>query len=69
MVKNNPLYKNTNDLQATREVREELLQSMDRFDFERKDKDKDRVEIISNFPVEQITVVDPMPGYSSLSGR
>ena len=25
---------------------------------------KDRVEIISNFPVEQITVVDPMPGYS-----
>src|SRR5437773_364140 len=26
---------------------------------------KDRIEIISNFPVEQITVVDPMPGYSS----
>jgi len=28
---------------------------------------KDKVEIISNFPVEQITVVDPMPGYSTLS--
>jgi Xaa-Pro aminopeptidase len=27
---------------------------------------KDRVELISNFPVEQITVVDPMPGYSTL---
>ena len=27
------------------------------------------IEIISNFPVEQITVVDPMPGYSSLAGR
>jgi Xaa-Pro aminopeptidase len=26
---------------------------------------KDRIEIISNFPVEQITVVDPMTGYSS----
>jgi Xaa-Pro aminopeptidase len=26
---------------------------------------KDRIEIISNFPVEQITVVDPMVGYSS----
>jgi len=25
----------------------------------------DRVEIISNFPVKQITVVDPMPGYGS----
>ena len=25
---------------------------------------KDSVEIVSNFPVEQITVVDPMPGYS-----
>ena len=24
---------------------------------------EDRIEIISNFPVEQITVVDPMPGY------
>ena len=24
---------------------------------------EDRVEIISNFPVKQITVVDPMPGY------
>jgi Xaa-Pro aminopeptidase len=30
---------------------------------------KDRVELISNFPVEQITVVDPMPGYSTLAGR
>jgi hypothetical protein len=30
---------------------------------------KDRIEIISAFPVEQITVVDPMPGYSTLSGR
>src|SRR3990172_8017090 len=30
---------------------------------------KDKVEIISNFPVEQITVVDPMPGYSTLAGR
>jgi hypothetical protein len=30
---------------------------------------KDRVEIISNFPVEQITVVEPMTGYSSLAGR
>ena len=27
---------------------------------------KDHVEITSHFPVEQITVVDPMPGYSSL---
>ena len=26
---------------------------------------EDRVVIVSNFPVEQITVVDPMPGYSS----
>jgi Xaa-Pro dipeptidase len=26
----------------------------------------DHVEITSHFPVEQITVVDPMPGYSSL---
>ena len=26
---------------------------------------EDRVEIISNFPVRQITVVDPMPWYSS----
>ena len=26
---------------------------------------KDGVEITSNFPVEQITVVEPMPGYSS----
>src|SRR5450756_2194174 len=26
---------------------------------------EDKVEIISNFPVEQITVVDPMPGYST----
>jgi len=25
---------------------------------------KDGCEIVSNFPVEQITVVDPMPGYS-----
>ena len=25
---------------------------------------EDSIEIISNFPVEQITVVDPMPGYS-----
>jgi hypothetical protein len=30
---------------------------------------KDKVELISNFPVEQITVVDPMPGYSSLFPR
>ena len=30
---------------------------------------KDRIEIISAFPVEQITVVDPMPGYSTLAGR
>src|SRR5258708_854990 len=30
---------------------------------------KDKIEIISNFPVEQITVVDPMPGYSTLAGR
>ncbi len=30
---------------------------------------KDKVEIMSNFPVEQITVVDPIPGYSTLSGR
>jgi Xaa-Pro aminopeptidase len=30
---------------------------------------KDRIEIISSFPVEQITVVDPMPGYSTLAGR
>ena len=28
---------------------------------------KDRVEIISSFPVEQITVVDPIPGYSTAS--
>jgi Xaa-Pro aminopeptidase len=26
---------------------------------------EDHVEIISNFPVQQITVVDPMPGYGS----
>jgi Xaa-Pro aminopeptidase len=26
---------------------------------------KNSVEIVSNFPVEQITVVDPMPGYSN----
>ena len=24
---------------------------------------KEGIEIVSNFPVEQITVVDPMPGY------
>jgi Xaa-Pro dipeptidase len=30
---------------------------------------KDKIEIISNFPVERITVVDPMPGYSTLAGR
>ncbi|MBM3342883.1 MAG: aminopeptidase P family protein [Betaproteobacteria bacterium] len=33
---------------------------------------KDSVEIVSNFPVEQITVVDPMPGYCNfgkLPGR
>jgi Xaa-Pro dipeptidase len=30
---------------------------------------QDRIEIISSFPVEQITVVDPMPGYSTLAGR
>jgi len=30
---------------------------------------KDKIEIISSFPVEQITVVDPMPGYSTLAGR
>jgi hypothetical protein len=27
------------------------------------------VEITSNFPVEQITVVDPMPGYSTFGKR
>ena len=27
---------------------------------------EDRIEMVSNFPVEEITVVDPMPGYSSL---
>jgi Xaa-Pro dipeptidase len=27
---------------------------------------KDRTELISHFPVEQITVVDPMPGYSRM---
>jgi len=26
---------------------------------------KDYTEIVSNFPVEQITVVDPIPGYGS----
>ena len=26
---------------------------------------EDRIEIISNFPVQQITVVDPMPGYGA----
>ena len=25
---------------------------------------KDSVEIVSNIPVEQVTVVDPLPGYS-----
>jgi Xaa-Pro aminopeptidase len=30
---------------------------------------KDKIEIVSNFPVEQICVVDPMPGYSTLAGR
>ena len=28
---------------------------------------EDRIEIISNFPVQQITVVDPMPGYGDTS--
>ncbi|MGH8254960.1 MAG: hypothetical protein ACRET0_01955, partial [Steroidobacteraceae bacterium] len=27
---------------------------------------KEGVEVISNFPVEQITVVDPIPGYSTM---
>ena len=30
---------------------------------------KDKIEIVSNFPVEQICVVNPMPGYSTLAGR
>jgi len=30
---------------------------------------KDRTELISHFPVEQITVVDPMPGYSTVFPR
>ncbi len=30
---------------------------------------KDRTEIISHFPVEQITVVEPMTGYSSIFPR
>jgi len=30
---------------------------------------KDKIEIISNFPVEQITVVNPITGYSTLAGR
>ena len=30
---------------------------------------KDSIEIVSNFPVEQITVVDPMPGYASYGKR
>jgi hypothetical protein len=25
---------------------------------------KETIEIISNFPVKQITVVDPLPGYA-----
>jgi hypothetical protein len=25
---------------------------------------KESIEIISNFPVKQITVVDPLPGYA-----
>jgi hypothetical protein len=25
---------------------------------------KDGIEIVSNFPVKQITVVDPLPGYA-----
>jgi Xaa-Pro aminopeptidase len=30
---------------------------------------KNEVEIVSNFPVEQITVVDPMPGYCNFGKR
>jgi Xaa-Pro aminopeptidase len=30
---------------------------------------KDRTEIVSNFPVEQITVVDPIPGYAAADSR
>jgi hypothetical protein len=30
---------------------------------------KDRTEIVSNFPVEQITVVDPIPGYAAEDSR
>jgi Xaa-Pro aminopeptidase len=30
---------------------------------------KEGVEIVSNFPVEQITVVDPMPGYCGFGKR
>ena len=30
---------------------------------------QDRTELISHFPVEQITVVDPMPGYSNCFSR
>ena len=30
---------------------------------------EDKIEIISNFPVEQITVVDPLPGYSTLTNQ
>jgi hypothetical protein len=30
---------------------------------------KDSIEIISNFPVEQICTVKPLTGYSTLAGR
>ena len=30
---------------------------------------KDHTEIVSNFPVEQITVVDPIPGYAPADSR
>ena len=29
----------------------------------------DHTEIVSNFPVEQITVVDPIPGYAAADSR
>ena len=29
----------------------------------------DSIEIVSNFPVKQITVVDPIPGYAAEDSR
>lgn len=45
-VKNNPSYKNTQDLEATKQVREELIQTMGSYEIDRKNVDTERVEIV-----------------------